>query len=78
MILGHNNVRSIRNKIDQVYYVLIIINHFNFDVFCVTKTWLNNNDYCAVPPGYDIVRNDRLTHGRGVAIIFKSTLKCTW
>ena len=74
MILGHINVRSIRNKIDQVYYVL---NHFNFDVLCVTETWLNNNDYCAVPPGYDIVRNDRLTHGGGVAIIFKPTFKCT-
>ena len=49
----------------------------NVDLLFLTETWLNSNvidsNFC--PLGYNIIRNDRLGRGGGVAVIFKNSLK---
>ena len=42
----------------------------------MTETWLQPNDYCFIPSGYQIFREDRELHGGGVAIILNSSFKC--
>ena len=49
----------------------------NLDLFFLTEIWLNSNvidsNFC--PLGYNIIRNDRIGRGGGVAVIFKNFLK---
>ena len=49
----------------------------NLDLFFLTETWLNSNiidpNFC--PLGYNIIRNDRIGRGGGVAVIFNNFLK---
>ena len=44
-----------------------------FDLFFFTETWFNPNtiDPSFCPLGYNIIRNDRLSRGGGVAVISK-------
>ena len=47
---------------------------YDFDVVCLTKTWLNESicDFEILPYGYEIFRNDRLNRtGDGVMIVIK-------
>lgn len=58
------------NKIEQLEAILIALNP---DIVCITETWLHGDikDHEIVPPGYTIVRKDRITRGGGVAVLLR-------
>ena len=65
----HLNVRSLKDVIHAEF--------LNYDVICLTETWLyeNINDSDILIPGYHSpFRKDRLTRGGGVAIYVKEYL----
>ena len=49
----------------------------DIDLFFLTKTWLTPkvNDAIICPINYNIVRNDRISRGGGVAVLYKNSLK---
>ena len=61
----HNNVQSISNKIDLLESELM-----NFDVICITETWLDNrtSDDVLVLDGYKLYRRDRVGDSDGVSV----------
>ena len=65
----HYNVQSISNKIDLLESELM-----NFDVICITETWLDNrtSDDVLVLDGYKLHRRDRVgdSHG-GICVYVK-------
>ena len=87
LILASLNVRSINSKSASITDLL---SEMNVDVFALQETWHENSDslslHRAVPPGYNVVdaarpnSSDRLNMssipGGGVAIIYRSDLKC--
>ena len=87
LILGSLNVRSINSKSASVTNLL---SEMNLDVFALQETWHENSDslslHRAVPPGYNVVDAARPNSsdglglssipGGGVAIIYRSDLKC--
>lgn len=70
------NARSLLNKIEQFEAILIALEP---DIICVTETWLHCDiGNCEVaPPGYFIVRKDRLTRGGGVALLLRQGISYT-
>jgi len=71
----HLNAQSLKNKIDEFRN---IFNGSLIDIICVSETWLVpelNNDLFSVN-GYKLLRNDRITHGGGVAIYVRDCYKC--
>ena len=70
--VGHLNTRSIRNKCDSVYALLI---RFNISILSVNETWLDSSIPTAslTFPGYSVFRVDRSTRGGEVAKISKFT-----
>ena len=74
LTLGLLNVRSIFYKVTEVD---ILCNKHRFDILAINETWLNSNieDSEISIPGYNILRNDRPTHGGGVAFYIKKEIK---
>lgn len=73
--LGHLNVRSLFTGF-QTFSALMTDN--NFDVFCVTETWLNENipsDIVYIP-NYNFFRKDRAGRGGGVGIYIRDGISC--
>ena len=68
----HYNVQSISNKIDLLESELM-----NFDVICITETWLDNrtSDDVLVLDGYKLYRRDRVgdSHG-GICVYVKQNI----
>ena len=48
----------------------------SYDVFCVTKTWLNNTIYDSdiLPHNYAIHRKDRSSRGGGILVAIKNDI----
>ena len=49
----------------------------DIDLFFLTETWLTPkvNDAVICPRNYNIVRNDRISRGGGVAVLYKDSFK---
>ena len=77
---GLLNARSVNEK-ENLIADHIIEN--NLDVVALTETWLGpqgsnpvlEGDLC--PPGYSLALQSRTTRGGGIALIYRSTLKCS-
>ena len=78
--IAHVNIQSLRYKVDDIR---ILLNDNNFDVLCLTETWLDNNidDNEIKIDGYNINRLDRTDKQHGGilfyvkdGIIFKENL----
>lgn len=72
---GHLNVRSLSNKIDEIRF---LIKKINFDILCLTETWLHekiSNTEVKID-GYVLVRRDRGNgkRGGGVCQFIRDTL----
>lgn len=68
----NNNARSLANKIDSFDW---LIECHQPSIICVTESWLNDSvlDVEILPPGYVILRKDRLSgRGGGVALFIKN------
>jgi len=67
-------VRSLLNKIDDFS---ACISTYSPDIFCITESWLKKDipDGLVCPPGYDIIRYDRLTRGGGIILFINSNIK---
>ena len=81
LVFAHLNIRSVRNKMDDVK---LIANNENVDVFTISGTWLSS-DICdneVSIPGYQLFRRDRTVndpnndHG-GVACYVRDSLPVT-
>ena len=71
--LAHLNVRSLRNKIDLVRYLLF---QNPFDIFAISESWLDctiSNTDMGID-GYIIERKDRNLMGGGIACYVRSNL----
>ena len=71
------NLRSIRNKVDELQYVAECN---NVDAICISESWLSPqiSDSVVAIPGYNLFRNDRMsTPGGGVCIYLRETIPCT-
>ena len=73
--IGHININRIYSKIDQLEHY---IRSNDFDIFCVTETWLNDNvsnSHISID-GYKIFRKDRVgKQGGGELIYVKENIK---
>nr|CAH7761800.1 unnamed protein product [Callosobruchus chinensis] len=71
----HLNVRSLLSDFDG--FAQLINN--KFDIAAITETWLNSDidDSTVSIEGYQLFRNDRGSRGGGVAIYYRSHLRCT-
>lgn len=72
-IISYVNIRWLANKLDIVRDIL---NTYNYHVFIISETWLNedfasNNLSIA---GYKFLRRDRSTWGDGVGIYIKNNI----
>ncbi|CAH1984344.1 unnamed protein product [Acanthoscelides obtectus] len=58
--------------------IVVYILDFDFDVMCVSETWLNSDISSGAVgiPGFSLLRNDRSTRGGGVGIYFKNSMAC--
>ena len=79
LTMCHVNMRSLQPhdrslKLDEMYSLLCIDK--NFDVICVSETWLDNtiSDDDITLPEYQVFRRDRNRHGGGVAIYAHNSL----
>ena len=71
--LGFYNVRSITNKIYEVFNIL---NEQNIDILCLNETFLTSKiNHINLLNNYTIIRNDRPTHGGGIATILNKEIK---
>ena len=70
----YTNIRSVLNKVDILENYLYMK---DIDLFFLTETWLTPkvNDAVICPRNYNIVRNDRISRGGGVAVLTKIPLK---
>lgn len=80
LTLGYCNARSVKNKTQEIND-LICDN--KLDILCITETWMTGSPLddliCneLTPPGYKIVHVPREQgRGGGVAVIYRSSLKC--
>lgn len=71
----HINVRSIRNKVDEIDNLMASIEN-KFDVVCFTETWLSQTDHI---PFFDGYRSQHLTRinqrGGGVSMYIKEKMR---
>ena len=75
--LSLSNVMSLAPKIDEVNSVVI---NANFDVVCITETWLQSHipDSVVAINGYNLIRRDRRDARRGgVCMYIKSSIPFT-
>jgi len=75
MRIGNVNTRSYRHK---QHNICMTIEDLKLDVLCISETWFNQTENYPVPenyPKYHIHRQDRRTHGGGVATIVKNCFK---
>ena len=73
--IGHLNIQSIANKLDDI---TILLRDQQLDIFCLTETWLSPqiSDQFLAFPGYCILRQDREgRRGGGVAILHRSEVR---
>lgn len=70
--IGLWNARSIKNKINEVKILTE-----EFDILCITETWLSNKHNGLNIKGYNLYRNDRQEspQGGGVCILIKNNIK---
>ena len=70
------NARSLINKLSRFQSFIL---SSNFDIVCVTETWLSESffDQEILPPNFIIYRNDRKTRGGGVPIAIRNSLNAT-
>ena len=70
----YTNIRSALNKVDILENYLYMK---DIDLFFLTETWLTSkvNDAVICPRNYNIVRNDRISRGGGVAVLYKDSFK---
>lgn len=77
--LGSANLRSIKNKSPAVSDMIV---SNNFDIFCMSETWLSPNSTPSelasfTPPNYVLFHKPRPRQsGGGVGIFVKQTLRC--
>ena len=75
--IGHLNIRSLLKKIDEIK---ILIHQNSFDILAISETWLSDkipNELVNIP-GFNVYRKDRPSHGGGVLIYIKETLRHTY
>nr|CAI5862851.1 unnamed protein product [Callosobruchus analis] len=67
LVLGHLNIRSILNKIEDLKEYLI---NSDFDIFCISESWLckDVSDLAVNIEGYKVYRQDR-EQGRGGGVM---------
>ena len=74
--LCHLNIRSISKHFDEFSHWISL---FNYDVICLTETWLNSSHFNSSfnLPGYILIRKDRIgpSRGGGLIIYIKASLK---
>ena len=63
----HYNIQSILNKVDVLGAELK-----NFDIICLTETWLNPNisDDCLTIDGFKLYRRDRRSDSHGGICVY--------
>lgn len=74
---GLFNIRSINNKAPLVWDLL---NDCKFDLFCLTETWQQQNDFSqlnqSIPPGFAYVCRPRVSgRGGGLAMLYNKKWK---
>lgn len=69
------NARSIVNKVDRLE---VLVYQYDPHVIMIPETWLHDDirDYEIVPPNYILIRKDRGSRGRGVAMAIKKDFEC--
>ena len=69
----HLNVRSLVHKLEQIKRIAELS---KATVMCFTETWLDESvsDSEINIPGYNVVRNDRSTHGGGVCMYIRTNI----
>lgn len=67
--IGHLNIRSVRNKMDDFRFLL---ERNRFDILTISESWLNNpiQDCRVSIPGYTVLRQDRGQFKRGGGTMF--------
>ena len=72
--IGFLNICSLYYKVPEVR---LLCDKFKFDVLALNETWLNKDiaDNEISIPGYNILRNDRESHGGGTAFYIKDDIK---
>ena len=77
-VVFSSNVRSVRNKVEELQYV----SECNrADVLCITESWLTPQipDSAVKIPGFNLFRNDRTnTTGGGVCTYLRHDIPCKW
>jgi len=71
----HINAQSLLKKIDE--FRLIFVNS-DIDIICVSETWFKKTlpSSLVALKGYKLFRHDRETHGGGVAMFIRESIKC--
>ncbi|XP_075162651.1 uncharacterized protein LOC142235284 [Haematobia irritans] len=69
----HLNAQSLTKKIDEFRH---LFENSKIDIVCVSETWFTSSvaDAQVKVDGYKIVRNDRSSHGGGVAVYVKNNV----
>ena len=69
------NIRSLRNKMDELQTVVDVNNP---DIVCITESWLKPDipDSTVRLPKYILFRRDRPTHAGGVCAYVNSDIPC--
>ena len=72
--LGHLNIRSLRNKVDHIQFLL---HEYPLDVFAVSESWLDSSisDAEMSIHNYNLERKDRNITGGGVACYIRSNMR---
>lgn len=67
------NARSIKNKTELLEVLLM---HHDPHITVVTETWLHSevSDEDVFPSAYTVFRGDRVTRGRGVAVLIRDQI----
>lgn len=67
------NAQSIANQ-SKISELSVLLKQQQIHIACIQETYLNNNSKVYID-GYIIYRNDRDTHGGGVAILVKKGIR---
>lgn len=71
----HINAQSLTHKIDEFRY---LFEDSGADIVCVSETWFSSaiTDSLIAVADFNLFRNDRSSHGGGVAIYIKKNISC--
>lgn len=71
----HINAQSLTHKIDEFRY---LFEDSGTDIVCVSETWFTPeiSDNVIASNGFNLFRNDRFSHGGGVAIFIRKDIPC--